>query len=301
MGFKDDSKGQIFSIDILLALIPLTLIIGMAAADMDNIFYLTQGAIFQSSTERVAADAMHTLLETSGDPVDWEFNGTPRIPGLANFDTIKQIPIEGTMNPVKLAMFNRTQMESIIGNDYDFYLNISRVDDGYTIKNLGTYNSSAKNIVRLERLVLYGYLNVVSSAKDLIRYNPGPPRVYTSPPDPFPTNKYYLQVFDYWVLVVNRGYDSATVEINNNRVVDPNDFHGQATRYANITKQVDPTFMFNETIFMNNTVSVRGASNPWSSLDVYVVQVPKGTPQSDINLDNVASKRYRFQLYLWVK
>ena len=52
---------------------------------------------------------------------------------------------------------------------------------------------------------------------------------------------------------------------------------------------------------MNNTVTVRGASNPWSSLDVYIVQVPKGTPQSEINLDNIEPKRYRFQFYLWVK
>jgi hypothetical protein len=142
---------------------------------------------------------------------------------------------------------------------------------------------------------------VVSSAKDLIRYNPGPPRVYTSPPDPFPTNNIYLNSFDYWALVVNKGYDSATVEINNNRVVEPNDFQGQATRYANITKSVDPRFLYNETYFMNNTVTVRGTSNPWSSLDVYIVQVPKGTPQSEINLDNIEPKRYRFQFYLWVK
>jgi hypothetical protein len=52
---------------------------------------------------------------------------------------------------------------------------------------------------------------------------------------------------------------------------------------------------------MNNTVTVRGTSNPWSSLDVYIVQVPKGTPQGEINLDNIEQKRYRFQFYLWVK
>lgn len=302
MGFKKDSKGQIFSIDLLLALIPLTLIIGMAAADMDNILYLTQGAVFQGSTERATADAMHTLLETSGDPVDWEFNGTPNVPGIANYDTIKQQPVEGTVNPIKLAELNKTHIESLIGNEsYNFYLNMSKVDNGYTIKTLGTYNGSAKNIVRLERFVLYGYLNVVSSAKNLIRYNPGPPRVYTNPPDPFPTNKYYLQVFDYWVLVVNKGYNSATVEVNNNRVIDPSDFTGPSTRYANITKQINDTFMFNETEFKNNTVTVRGTSNPWDSMDVYIVQVPKGTPKSDITLDNVEPKRYRFQLYLWVK
>ncbi|MBI5680744.1 MAG: hypothetical protein HZC47_07630 [Methanobacterium sp.] len=301
MGFRKDSEGQIFSIDLLLALIPLTIIIGMAAADMDNILYLTQGAVFQSSTDRVAADTITTLLETSGDPVDWELNGTPRIPGLANYDTVKKLPIEGTVDPIKLAELNQTHMVSLIGDSYNYFLNVSRVDTGVNIKTIGTYNSSAKNIVRYERFILYGYLNVVSSAKNLIRYNPGPPRVYTSPPNPFPTNKNYLQVFDYWVLVVNKGYNSATVEINNNRVIDPSDFTGPSTRFANITKPVDPTFMFNQTDLMNNTVTVRGTSNPWDSMDVYVIQVPKGTPKSDITLENVEPKRYRFQLYLWVK
>lgn len=296
-----DSKGQIFSIDLLLALIPIVLIIGMATADMDNILNLMQGAVFQSSTERAASDTVHALLETSGTPIDWEFTGNPKVAGLAHYDDIKKVPVEGTTDPIKLASLNESQVQDMIGNNYGFFINMTRVGDNYTIKTLGTYNNSANNVVRVERFVLYGYLNIVSSAKDLLRYNPGPPRVYTSPPDPFPTNKNYLDVFDYWALVVNRGYDSATVEINNNRVVSPNDFHGQATRYANITKPVDPQFLYNETYFMNNTVTVRGASNPWSSLDVYIVQVPKGTPQSEVNLDNVEPKRYRFQFYLWVK
>jgi len=143
-------------------------------------------------------------------------------------------------------------------------------------------------------------LKVVSSAKDLIRYT-GTPRTYTSPPDPFPTNLNYVNTFDYYALVVNRGYDSATVEINNNRVVDPNDFKGQATRYTNITRKVDPKFLYNQTELIDNIVTVRGTSNPWSSLDVYIIQVPKGTPEIEVNLDNVKPKRYRFQFYLWVK
>jgi hypothetical protein len=298
---RKDSRGQIFSLDLLLALIPITLIIGMAAANMDSMLYLTQSAVFQSSTERAASDTVRSLLETSGSPIDWEMSGNPRIAGLAEYDYIKSVPVEGTTDAIKLGQLNQSHIQDMIGNDYGFFLNVTRVGDNYSVKTLGTYNSSAKNIVRIERFVLYGYLKIVSSAKDLLRYNPGPPRVYTSPPDPFPTNLNYVNTFDYWALVVNRGYDSATVEINNNRVVDPNDFRGQATRYANITKQVDSRFLYNETYFMNNTVTVRGTSNPWSSLDVYIVQVPKNTDPGQINPDNIERKRYRFLFYLWVK
>ena len=99
---RKDSGGQIFSLDLLLALIPIALIIGMAAADMDNMLYLTQGAVFQSSTERAASDTVHALLETSGSPIDWEMTGNPRIAGLAEYDQIKSVPVEGTVDAIKL-------------------------------------------------------------------------------------------------------------------------------------------------------------------------------------------------------
>lgn len=298
---RKDSNGQIFSLDLLLALIPIALIIGMAAADMDNMLYLTQSAVFQSSTERVASDTVHTLLETSGSPIDWEMTGNPRIAGLAEYDQIKSVPVEGTVDAIKLGALNQSHVQNMIGNDYGYFINVTRVGDSYSAKTLGTYNSTANNIVRIERFVLYGYLKVVSSAKDLIRYTPGNPRVYTSPPNPFATNLNYLNTFDYYVLVENKGYNSSTVDINNNRVVKPEDFNPPSTNYVTRAWKVNSTFLYNETGFMNNTVTVRGVSNPWSSLNVYIVQVPKDTAESEINLDNIEPKRYRFQFYLWVK
>ena len=64
-----------------LALIPITLLLGFVAADMDNLLYQMEDTVFRSSMDRAAGDAVSTLLETSGDPTDWEVNGNTQDSG----------------------------------------------------------------------------------------------------------------------------------------------------------------------------------------------------------------------------
>ncbi|MFZ0441196.1 MAG: hypothetical protein WAL81_00995, partial [Methanobacterium sp.] len=61
-----DSRGFALSLDLLLALIPITLLLGFVAADMDNLLYQMEDTVFRSSMDRSAGDAVSTLLETSG-------------------------------------------------------------------------------------------------------------------------------------------------------------------------------------------------------------------------------------------
>ena len=133
----------------------------------------------------------------------------------------------------------------------------------------------------------------------ILRRFTGTPITYTSPPYPFQTNSFYLLTYDYWVLIVNKGYNSADVNINGNNVVDQHDFNGQATRYANITKQIDPSALKGLSVLTDNIVTVRGNSNPGDTLDIYIIQVPKGTPQADINVNTIAPKKVRVELFLW--
>lgn len=302
-----DSRGQLFSLDILFALIPLVLVLGMVASDMDNITYLIQDTVYRGSTERVAADTLNTLLETSGDPTNWEQNGSVNVVGIAKYDSTKGIPLEGTVSASKLTALNVSNMQKLIGNEYGFYLNITTIDDSTILKSIGTnnvgasgagINSTASDIVRVEKVANYARLDVVSSIKDAIR-DAGVPRTYTSPPNPFPTNNFYLTIYDYYVLVVNNGYDSATVDINSKTVIKGNNFNGQSTRHANITEQIDESFLKNMTTLQDNTVTVRTVSNPHSSMDVYIIQAPKGTPEDQISLDNIKPKPCRVILFLW--
>ncbi|KAF5078413.1 hypothetical protein DSECCO2_140880 [anaerobic digester metagenome] len=297
MSIKRDSRGYAFSLDLLLALIPITIVLGMVAGDVDNMMYQVQDTVFRGSMDRVAFDTMNTLLETSGTPTNWEETGNPSVAGLAIYDP-SDGPLEGTIDTNKLPSLTQGDVQNLIGDDYDFFMKVTYLKDGTLVKSLGTYNSGADDIVRVERVAIYSNLKIVSQAKDLIRYT-GTPRVYSNPPDPFQTSKYYLQTYDYYVLLVNRGYSSVEVNINNERVFDPNDIRGSQDEYATLVKLIDPKALYNETELQNNTVDVRGTSTPGSSLDVYIVQVVKGTPKEDVNLDSVVPQKVKFELYIW--
>ena len=299
MSIKRDSRGYMFSLDLLLALIPITIILGMVAGDIDNMMYQVQDTVFRGSMDRVAFDAMDTLLETSGEPTNWEEAGNPSVAGLAIYDP-SDGPLEGTIDTLKLPALTESDVQNLIGDDYGFFLNVTYLSNGKPVKSLGNDSGvdDANDVVRVERVAIYSNLKIVSQAKDLIRFT-GTPRTYTSPPDPFPTNKYYLQTYDYYVLLVNRGYSSVTVNINNERVFDPNYIQGHNDEYATLTFPIDATVLQNETNFTDNIVDVRGTSTPGSSLDVYIVQVVKGTPKEDVNLDNVVPQKVKCELYIW--
>ena len=74
---SNDSRGFAISLDLLLALIPITLLLGFVAADMDNILFQIEDTVFRSSMDRTAGDAVSTLVATSGDPNNWENTGNP--------------------------------------------------------------------------------------------------------------------------------------------------------------------------------------------------------------------------------
>ncbi|MGZ7118806.1 MAG: hypothetical protein ACXVH2_03795 [Methanobacterium sp.] len=292
---RKDSDGQIFSIDLLLALIPIALLLGMAASDMDNMFYLVQGTIFQSSTERVATDTVNTLVETSGSPYNWETNGSLSVVGLAKYDTNKNMSVENYLSPYKLNALQPQHIQNLLGPEYGFYFNLSRADNkAISLKTIGNYNNSAQNIVKVERLVVTSNLQLEASLEGLIRAT-GQPRTYTTT---FQSNNVTVGAYDYWVLVINRGYDSASVDVNTNPVVSQNEIKHDTTE---IKKLINGTYLKNQTQLMDNVVTVRGQSTPGNSMDVYIISAPKGTPESEINLENTKLRQCFFEFYVWVK
>lgn len=295
MSIKRDSRGYMFSLDLLLALIPITIVLGMVAGDIDNMMYQVQDTVFRGSMDRVAFDTMNTLLETSGTPTNWEETGNPSVVGLATYDS-SQGPVEGTIDTAKLTNLKDSDISNIIGPDYGFFLNITTADGKTKIKSFGTFNDSAQDRVRVERVALYSYLDVVSSAKNLMRFRGNENRTYTSPPNPFSTDQEDLEIFDYWVIVKNTGYDSATVSINAQRVVSPDQINQHVPL---LISKINETVLKNDTAPQDNPVTVWVASTPGSTLDVYIVKVPQGLDKSYVTLDNVQPIKCRVALYVW--
>lgn len=295
-----DSRGFAFSLDLLLAIIPLTLVLGFVAADMDNLLYQMEDTVFRSSMDRSASDAVTTLVTTSGDPVTWERTGNPSVVGLAQYDTTKGAPIEGLMDPIKLGAVTQPQIQSLIGPNYDFYMivqTINKTGSPMTLRTLGNSSyASAKDIVRVQRDFRASKFKVVSSLVGQIRYTGGI-RNYNIPP--FETSYGMNQTYDYWIFLSNNvGFTAASVSINNNAI-------NFTSANINTPTMINSNYLklnaSNPNQFYNNTVTMNATGAFPSSIDIYIVQAPKGTLSSDINIDTVVPKYSSMVFYLWLK
>ena len=297
---SDDSRGFAISLDLLLALIPITLVIGFVASDMDNLLFQMEDTVFRSSMDRDAGDAMGTLLQTSGTPSNWEVNGNPQIVGLAQLDPYGNTTIQGTIDPVKLGALTTPEVQQLVGNQYGFYFNVSTINKTGTqvsIKTLGNSSfSSAKDIVRVQRVALASQFKVVSSLIKQIEYIGGT-RSFNLPS--FQTSYNSNQTFDYWILIVNNvGFTSASVNINNNAINFTSTNITQAT-------MINSNFLVmnssNPGQYYNNTVTLNATGTFPSSMDIYIVQAPKNVTSASITAASVVPQPSNCVLYLWLK
>jgi hypothetical protein len=293
------------SLDLLLALIPITIMLGLVAANMGNIMYDTQDTIYRSSLERASADTVNTLLKTSGDPYNWEniSSSQVKVVGLAKYDSNLQ-PIEYVLSPQKLGTLNASgpqAVQNIIGDQYGFYIVITPLNSSETVlwnlTSTGTSKDAAKDVVKVQRDVIYGGFDIVSTIKGAT-HDGGMPQNWNAK-DPFPTNKYYNQIYDYYVLIIDRGITSASIVVNNHEVLSQNDFKGY-DRNSNWTVPIPSSYLQNGTGFAYNNFAANFVASG-GSMDVYVVQVPKGTPQDQVTYENARGQKYLFQFYAWTK
>jgi hypothetical protein len=292
-----DSRGFAISIDVLLALIPLTIVLGMVAADMDNIMYQMEDAIFRGSNDRAAVDAMNVLIKTPGTPTNWQQTGNPSVVGLVKYDPNTNTAYEGQLAPTKLYALNASHMQQLVGNK-SFYLNVTLVDGNVFIKNVtnspGGIPANATDVVRIQKVALCSQYEVVSSITGQIWYT-GASRSYQAPT--FQTSYNYNQSYDYWIFIQNKGFSSASVFIKGNTILV------NTTGKTSIASQINSAFLnvsaANPNTFYDNIVQVTPTGSPGNYMDFYIVQTPKGVSASDINTNTVTNKNFRFQLYVW--
>jgi hypothetical protein len=297
---SDDQRGFAISLDLLLALIPITLVIGFVASDMDNLLFQMEDTVFRSSMDRAAGDAMSTLLETSGTPSDWEINGNTNIVGLAQLDPSTNTSEQGTIDPLKLAALNTTQVQQLVGSQYGFYFNVSTINKSGTPVSLKTLGDSsfgnAKDVVRVQRVAQTSQFKVVSSLVGQILYQGGS-RSFSIPN--FQTSYNSNQTYDYWILITNNiGFTNATVNINNN----PVNFNStNITTAAIINSNFLAINSTNQGQYNNNIVTLNATGSFPSSMNIYIVQAPKNMAPGAITSSSVVPKPSNIILYLWLK
>jgi hypothetical protein len=294
---RDDLRGFLISMDLLFAIIPLTIVLGMVAADMGNILYEMEDTIYQSSNDRLAQDTLNTLAETSGNPPTWEQNGsTPNIVGLAQYNTNTNKSISDSLDPNKLALLTTTDMANLIGNSTDgFNLTVTRLTDSNILQSIGTTLPVGNtDIVRVNKVVLCSNLKSVTSLVGQIIYD-GQPVVFSV--NSFQTDSFTNQTYNYWILFVNTGSSTnsnATVTVNGNTLILNN------TTMFHPSNAINSSFLLTNSYFSSNNVTLKITTNSiGSTMDFYIVQAPKSFTSSSINYNNVVPQECNLTMYLW--
>lgn len=104
--FIKEDRGQVFSTDVLFALIIITIAIGMSADALDVVSFKISDYSAGKSLDRIAIDAADILINTPGTPNWEESNATQSvIPGLAQDNN-------GSKNTTKILSFTKiSQLE----------------------------------------------------------------------------------------------------------------------------------------------------------------------------------------------
>lgn len=162
---KRGTKAQLFTLDLLLALVPLTIALGMSANAMSGVAIQVQDYADTYSDRRIANDAMDALVKTAGVPVDWESNvSSIQMVGVAAWDRDNNEVISNYVDAWKLYLLSNSnvtpKLEQLFGTtnyNLTIYLyNISAYNiSNFTLPSAGLpVPSSASEIIAVERILM---------------------------------------------------------------------------------------------------------------------------------------------------
>jgi hypothetical protein len=166
-----DDKGIIFTTDLLLALIVVTMAIGMTINLFDNLNYQIQDFTGRQSLDKTVNDAADYLVKSSGNPEYWEVSIDAKdLPGLTFLSGVSPStnPATNLLDPQKISALNGTPgLISNLVHTTNYDLLITPADPSSTIDpihisspNPTTALSNAKEIAVANRTVVYP--NIIS-------------------------------------------------------------------------------------------------------------------------------------------
>ncbi len=205
-------KAQLFSLDLMLALVPLTIALGMSANAMSGVVnQMQEYSDWYSAKDRVD-DAADVLIKTSGVPADWNDTLAPTVLGLAVYTES-----EGTepmfMDEEKFRALNSTYdtaIPSLLGGEVSYY-NLSVVGISENLTNFSTSvvngtRADASNIYVSERLAFYEFARYMGNPiinvsryqanSTYVCYNGSEPTFYVN----FTVGAGDTADYDYWII-----------------------------------------------------------------------------------------------------
>ncbi len=107
-------RAQLFTVDLLIALIPLTIALGISAAAFSGLAGQVQDYAYYYDAKRTAMDVLDVLMKSPGVPPDWNASAPPSIPGLLSQGS------EGynNLSYAKLMALNVSMLEPLLPYPY---------------------------------------------------------------------------------------------------------------------------------------------------------------------------------------
>lgn len=177
--FAEENRGMVFSIDLMLALIIITVLLGVSADAMDIVGWKIQDYSYTNSLERITMGGADMLIKNPGSPENWEelgnFGGVT--PGLADVDPVTMKVHPNTLSVRKINCLKESYDELMMGRVIPSYCNssltICPVDQSMEPITMGTLNiSTSTDIMAVNRSVLCNFFNTtIIVFIDAIQYN----------------------------------------------------------------------------------------------------------------------------------
>lgn len=151
-----NNKGQLLTLDLLLALVPLTIVLGMSASAIGGVINQIQEYSFFYSLQRQTIDAADILVKTPGVPYSWNSSSPPTTPGLALYSCQETMP--NFLDREKIAAIDESILSSLFPASTNIYFEVVDLRSNTTLKTIihnvtGTSLDAASQIFIVKRVV----------------------------------------------------------------------------------------------------------------------------------------------------
>jgi hypothetical protein len=322
-----DSSGQIFTIDALLALLLITILIGISANTMGIVGDKILEYSSEQSIQRIAGDTADELIKTPGMPENWENYKyfTNIVPGLADIENgTNKFGNILSMRKISSLKKNPELIKRLLPENMDCNLIIYQINTSIPVIDLISKTPLKGDVSVVNRTVLYDYklIDIYSNIKpDVIHVNGSEyicTHSYTNPyshkPPDFNSRKsgWLCAAFnidledikskDFYILTDpvmsdNTDFHASWILDTPNRIINNSqNFTSNPMLINSIISELSESK--NREIFVLH-VFIGGDIK--HSFNTYIVGVPRGTSAQDVRLDNINPQPAFLIMKLWIK
>lgn len=317
ISFNLDSSGQVFSIDLLFALVLIAIVMGMSANAMDMAGNKITAYSAGKSLDRIAVDVADIMINTPG-PEKWEEGNNSLVtPGLAVESnlSINSSKILSLKKINKLQSHYDELMANILplGGNSSLTIEPSSQSMGLIIIGNNTPSNKVSEVAVVNRTVLVNYRDYkvlltidTTSQTDLCPHgdmkNNHNHQQNSTPVwkcKSFKVSKYDLNTTDFYLLTdptaINDNQACWMLDCPDNITEDQNMFTGNPIlindKINNLIGDEDEII-----IWAHILTSLEGSN----SFITYLIAVPRGTAYKDIKIEYLNPQPCYFILKIWL-